>query len=181
VALATAKEASIATFRAASGRKKFEIAVEKLAVETQAKRHGSAVKSCRSGGAIQQKPRQESEQETDAPESAEKHVEIDEIAQGDANAREEFDPTLLEDFSDEIFDEDLNNDGSGDGDDNPNEEFPSSVMACRNKRSTPSRTLQEIQNSRVVDANAAAQQFLDTCRLSRFEKDMQEFEDKAGL
>jgi hypothetical protein len=155
--------------------------VEKLAGEMQAKRHGSKVKSCRSGGAIQQKTRQESEQETNAPESAEKHVEIDEIAQGDANAREEFDPTLLEDFSDKIFDEDLNNDGSGDGDDNPDEEFPSSVMACRNKRSTPSRTLQEIQNSRVVDANAAAQQFLHTCRLSRFEKDMQEFEDKAGL
>ena len=70
-----------------SRKKKAEITAEKKAMETQAKRQGSALNSWRSGGAVQQVSRQESKEETEIPESAEKDVEIDKIAEEVANVR----------------------------------------------------------------------------------------------
>jgi hypothetical protein len=72
--------------------------------------------------------REESKDETDVPESAENDMEIDEIAEEVGDVREDFDPAFLEDFSGENFEEDPNNDGSGDGNDDSDEKFENSVM-----------------------------------------------------
>jgi hypothetical protein len=111
-----------------SRKKKAEVNTEKKAREIQAKRQGSALNSWRSGGALQQVAREESKDETDVPELAENDMEIDEIAEEVGDVREDFDPVFLEDFSDEKFEEDPNNDGSGDGNDDSDEKFESSVM-----------------------------------------------------